>query len=62
MIDWKEVAAMNNLSEEEFKTEVYTLASVVGVIDMKENNGDQLRFHYSDDESKILLTVQRVND
>ena len=62
MIDWKKFAETNNLSVNEFKTEILTAASAVAMemLDTNADNGEALQFSCSDKISKIRVTFERV--
>lgn len=64
MIDWKDLADVNNWTPEQFRKEIFTVASVLGAMRLDEANeeeGDMLRFTCSDDTGKIELYVRRAN-
>lgn len=64
MIKWKEVAEQNNLTVEEFKTEMYTSAACIAIMDVDSKKGDALamRFTCYDDVGKIEMVIKRIED
>ena len=63
MIDWEDLADINNWSQEQFRKEILTVAAVVGAMELDKSNeeGEVFRFTCSDDAGKIELYVRRTN-
>ena len=61
MIDWELIAKQNGLTPEEFQNEIFTVAAVVGAMAIDNDGADMIKFTTSDQVSKLVLTVQRIN-
>lgn len=63
MIDWKRVAEMNGLTEEEFETQVLACAASIGAVRIDEEGGDGfLMAIFADETSEIHLLIQRKTE
>lgn len=62
MIDWKEVADLNGLTQDEFNKEILTTAACVGaaMID-KKGDGNHVKLTCSDEKSSIEVWVRRTD-
>ena len=60
MIDWREVAKSNGLTNEEFEKEVFTVAACLGAISLDSQKiGDSLKFTCSDEVGPLELWIRR---
>tara|TARA_R110001606_G_scaffold380972_1_gene541824 strand:+ start:34 stop:222 length:189 start_codon:yes stop_codon:yes gene_type:complete len=60
MIDWREIAKMNNLTPEDFKKEIFTVAACIGAISLDDQKiGDSLKFTCSDEVGPLELWIRR---
>ena len=60
MIDWREIAKQNNLTPEEFKKEIFTVAACIGAIALDDQKiGDSLKFTCSDEVGPLELWIRR---
>lgn len=62
MINWEEIAKQNNLTVEEFKTEMYTSAACIAIMEVDKKKGEALamRFTCYDDVGKIEMVIKRI--
>ena len=59
-IDWREIAKQNNLTPDEFKKEIFTVAACIGAIALDDQKiGDSLKFTCSDDVGPLELWIRR---
>ena len=62
-VDIEQWAKMNNLTPEEFKKEVFTMAAALGAMDLDErgaDSGEAMKFTRSDSVGEIELYVRRA--
>ena len=62
-VDIEQWAKMNNLTPEEFKKEVFTMAAALGAMDLDDRGADSdeaMKFTRSDSIGKIELYVRRA--
>jgi hypothetical protein len=60
MIDWKDFAIKNGLSDEEFKEAILTSACLIAAIDIDSNdNGTSMSFTCSDDIGPLVMVIKR---
>lgn len=62
MIDWRKIAADNNLSTEEFAKEMFTVAACLAAMSLdRDEDKECLKFTCSDDKGPLELYVRRLD-
>ena len=60
MIDWEQMAEQNGMSPEEFKIEIYTVASALGAMELdNQEDGTIVKFTSSDEIGPLELYIRR---
>jgi len=61
MINWQEIAEQNNLTPDEFKKEVFTVAACLGAMDLDANDSaNAIKFTCSDEEGPLEVYIKRA--
>ena len=62
MIDWRKIAEQNELTPEEFRKEIFTVAACLGAMSLDEQQiGDSLKFTCADEIGPLELSIRRGN-
>ncbi len=58
-IDWKAIAKANNLTPEEFKTEIFMTALAIGLVELDEHKCNEMKFTVSEGSLTIKQPVNK---